>query len=135
MNRRTEFRDALIGVLVGNGVTDYRVETGKKHQRLYFTVAGIQQFYVFSGSPSDTRALPNAIADLRRMLPARKVPDCTIGTKRKQKNAAPARAAQMPTSFTILPDPWEPLRRLRSMCPIPWWRKEAEQRKRPRPVS
>ena len=122
MNRRTEFRDTLIAVLVEAGVSEYRVKIGKKHHRLYFTVDGVERFYVYPGTPSDSRALPNAITDLRRMLPVRdKAPhrNCII---RAPKRKSPSRRTPMPETITPGPDPWEPLRR-RMMLPLPWWRR------------
>lgn len=122
MNRRTEFRDTLIAVLVEAGVTEYRIKIGKKHHRLYFTVEGVERFYVYPGTPSDCRALPNAITDLRRMLPVCDTPKRTIRTFRPRRDKAPSRRPPMPETFTPGPDPWEPLRR-RLMLPLPWWRR------------
>jgi hypothetical protein len=69
VNKR-QFRKALTDELERLGVSYDLEQSGKAHPRLVFEVAGRRRTYYFPGSPSDNRALKNALADLRRICGA-----------------------------------------------------------------
>lgn len=109
MNRKMQHQADLFAVLEQAGVTDYRVEQGRKHRKLRFVHDGRERLYVFSTSPSDRRSTVNAVTDLRAILGVRR--ERRDGSRRRRLTIA--RAVKAPETITILPDPWEALRDLR----------------------
>ncbi len=62
-----EFSKMVDEVLRASGVEDWRVEKGRRHPMLVFTVSGREVKYFLPSSPSDRCTLMNCRADLRRM--------------------------------------------------------------------
>ena len=60
--------DALRSVLAEAGIDRSEIRHGGKHPRLYWERDGVEEFTVFSMSPSDSRAIENAQRDLRKKL-------------------------------------------------------------------
>ena len=63
------FLPMLEAVLEPTGAT-YRIEYGKKHNRLHLTLDGKTQFVTISSSTSDRRALLNRLRDVKHVLRA-----------------------------------------------------------------
>jgi len=64
-----EFHRDLMRFITGLGGESARIEKGSgKHPRLLFVWGGSEYSRVIPWSPSDRRALRNAMADVRRML-------------------------------------------------------------------
>lgn len=61
------FLPMLEAVLDPIGAT-YRIEYGKKHNRLHLTLNGRTKFVTISSSTSDRRALQNRLRDVRHIL-------------------------------------------------------------------
>jgi hypothetical protein len=68
MQRSTEERDAVLGVLAEAGIRDVTIAQGAKSTQLRWVVNGQTRMVGLSISPSDRRALHNKKAEVRRML-------------------------------------------------------------------
>lgn len=80
------------------GAKNIRLVAGGKHPRLYYNWKGEEKFTVFPGSASDTRALGNQIADLKRQL-GEPIPKPTL-QKRTLDTMLPKATSSTPRHFT-----------------------------------
>lgn len=106
-----DYHKRIIAGLSEMGCDDIRYEIGGKHGKMRFTFRGQEYQIPVPILPSESRrSVLNNLTEVRRMLGIRR-PVHKSGISR-QNDTAPRRRPQ-PPELTPLPDPWEPLRRMR----------------------
>lgn len=70
MTHRNPFVDAVVGELIRHGAEISTVDWTARHPHVHFTFRGRRQFYVTSGSPSDSHkgGTAKVRAEIRRVL-------------------------------------------------------------------
>lgn len=95
--------EALIAVLTKAGACDVQIVQGGKHPRVSYVWNGNSGFYVFSGTPSDSRrGTKNAVCELRKILGLTE-PVKRIGARRSRKLHSDSRPVPMPHTITPIP--------------------------------
>lgn len=106
-----DYHKRIMTALSEMGCDNISYEKGGKHGRMCFTFRGQEYAVPVSDTPSETRrSLLNKMSEIRRMLGIKR-PVHKSGISR-QKDTAPRRRPE-PPELTPLPDPWEPLRRMK----------------------
>lgn len=106
-----DYHKRIMTALSEMGCDNISYEIGGKHGKIRFVFRGQEHALVVPLSPSDgRRGAHNAISTARRMLGIKR-PVHKSGASR-QKGTAPQRRPE-PPELTPLPDPWEPLRRMK----------------------
>lgn len=104
--------DAMIEELKAAGVTEYRVETGGKHGKLYFPVNGRETFHIYSFSDRDiNQKVMLSRQDIRRTLGiSTRLRDRndTSKTRKTTQRTNVSAAVELP-KITVKPDPFAAL--------------------------